>query len=296
MASPLPPLPLESWRPTKDTLHLFAQIVGKVRMAFAPRRNHWWHVTLRVSPCGLATGLVPHPAVPFEIELDLAQHGVEVRTAAGERARLELRDGLSVAAFHGWLLPQLRAFGIDARIRARPYDVTFASEPFADDVRHAAYDPAAASRFAAILRWTAAVFEEFAGRFQGKTSPVQFFWHSFDLAVTRFSGRRAPEVKGADPVERDAYSHEVASFGFWPGDDRVQAPAFYAYAAPVPEGLTQQPLEPRAARWNPEGGMALLMYDEVRAAADPRATLLSFCESVHRAAAKCGNWAAVAPE
>jgi hypothetical protein len=286
----LPPLPLDSWRPTKDTLHLFAQILGKVRMACAPPRNHWWHVTLRVSPRGITTRMIPHPTQPFEIELDLVGHGVEVRTADGDHDRLPLRDGLSVAAFYGWLMPRLRAFGIEPQILARPYDVAFASGPFAEDVRHAAYDPAAASRFASILRWTCSVFEEFAGRFTGKTSPVQFFWHAFDLAVTRFSGRRAPELPDADPVERQAYSHEVASFGFWPGDDQVPAPACYAYAAPVPEGLRGEPLQPAAAKWNPEGGMALLMYDEVRKAADPRAALLAFCDSVYTAAAKRGRW------
>jgi hypothetical protein len=294
MDQPLPPLPLAPWRPTKDTLHLFAQIVGKIKLALAPPRNHWWHATLRVSPRGLATGLVPHAGADFEIEFDLVGHGVEVRTANGDLARLALRDGLTVAAFHGWLVPQLHAFGIDVRIRAQPYDVAFADAPFAADDRHAAYDPAAARSFAAILRWTANVLEQFAGGFDGKTSPVHFFWHGFDLAVTRFSGRRAPAPTD-DPVAAAAYSHEVASFGFWPGDDNVPAPTYYGYAAPVPAGLRQQPLAPAAAKWNPEGGMALLPYEAVRTAADPRRALLSFCESVHAAASKCGNWSAATP-
>jgi hypothetical protein len=264
-------------------------------MACAPPRNHWWHVTYRVTPRGLATGLVPHPAGGFEVELDLVGHGVEVRTAAGEVDRFPLRDGLSVAEFHGRLFERLRSFGVEPRIRAMPYDLSFSEEPFAGDRKHASYDADAARRFAAVLRWTAGALEAFAGRFAGKTSPVQFFWHSFDLALTRFSGRRAPPRPDADAVEREAYSHEVASFGFWPGDDDVRAPAFYAYAAPVPDGLTSEPLEPRAARWVPPANNAVLMYDDVRASSDPRGTLDAFLESAFRAAYARARWSEAFP-
>jgi hypothetical protein len=295
MDTPLPPLPFADWRTTKETLHLYTQIAGKIRMAFAPRRNHWWHATLKVSPRGLTTGLVPHPHNPFEIEFDLVGHGVSLRTADGASHRIALHDGLSVAAFLHKLLELLHAEGIEPQFRMQPYDVPFAKEPFAEDQRHNAYDADAAARFGTVLRWTAEVYEQFAGGYEGKTSPVQFFWHGFDLAVTRFSGRRAPEIEGADPVEREAYSHEVASFGFWPGDDTVQAPAFYGYAAPVPEHLRQEPLEPEQAKWNPEGGMALLRYDDVRNSADPRAALLAFCNSVAHAAERAADWRAAEP-
>jgi hypothetical protein len=209
---------------------------------------------------------------------------------------VRLEDGLSVATFHRRLFDHLRSFGIEPRIRGVPYDVPFAKAPFAEDERHAAYDAAAVARFHAVLRWTAEVFEEFSGGYVGKTSPVHFFWHAFDLAVTRFSGRRAPPRPDADAVEREAYTHEVASFGFWPGDDDVPAPSFYAYAAPVPKGLTDARLEPPEARWNPEGGMALLRYEDVRSAANPRRALLTFCESVFRAAKDRGHWAAAEPQ
>ena len=288
----LPPLPLDSWRASKETLHLWTQMVGKVRLALAPPRDHWWHVTLRVTPRGLRTPFVPHAGGGFEVEFDLMEHGLEVRTDRGDRVRIPLRDGLSVAALHARLFDELGRLGVKPRIRAKPYDTPFAKTPFAKDEAHATYDPAAVATFAGLLRWVNGVFEEFAGGFAGKTSPVQFFWHSFDLAVTRFSGRRAPPLpRGSTNVERVAYADEVASFGFWPGDDDVAAPAFYAYAAPVPAGLQSEPL-PKGASWLPDAseGMAVLPYDAVRAAPDPRKAVLDFCEAGFRAATKRAKW------
>jgi hypothetical protein len=294
MKTLLPPLPFSAWRPAKETLHLWTQIVGKIRMALAPPRNHWWHVTLRVSPRGFTTGLIPHKAGAFEVEFDLVDHGVEVRTPGGS-ARFPLRDGLSVAEFHRELLDHLATFGIRPSILAKPYDVPFSKVPFAKDRRHASYDPDAAARYGAVLRWAAPVLERFAGRFEGKTSPVQLFWHSLDLAVTRFSGRRAPPMPGANKVTQEAYSHEVASFGFWAGDNDTREPSFYGYAAPVPEGLRTEPLLPRAAKWSPGSGMARLPYEAVRKSADPAGTLTKFFESVHRAASKRARWADAEP-
>jgi hypothetical protein len=285
----LPPLPLSSWRPTKETLHLFTQIVGKVKLALAPPRNHWWHVTLRVTPCGLTTGPVPHRNGAFAIDFDFVRHGVDVRTARGERAGFALRDGTSVAAFHAQLLALLHGFGVRPALRARPYDVAFARQPFARDEQHASYDAAAAATFATILTWVGGELERFAGRFDGKSSPVHFFWHGFDLALTRFSGRRAAPIDGANAVTRAAYSHEVASFGFWPGDADMPAPAFYGYAAPVPAGLREQPL-PRGAKWLAGTGQARLPYDVVRRARDPATTLARFWTSVDRAARTCARW------
>jgi hypothetical protein len=290
MKSALPPLPLDAWRPTKETLHLYAQVIGKIRLALAPRRNHWWHASLRATPRGLSTGFIPHKDSGFEIELDLVSHGVEVRTPRGDRAGFELRDGLSVAAFHRRLFDVLKTFEIQPRILAKPYDVPFSDEPFAKDERHAAYDREAVERYGRTLRWVAGVLEEFAGGYEGKTSPVHVFWHAFDIALTRFSGRRAPAQPGMDGVEREAYSHEVASFGFWPGDQEVPAAAFYAYAAPAPEGLAKEPLDPPEAVWNAEEGSARLMLEDVRTSADPRRTLTSFYESVFRAARKRARW------
>jgi hypothetical protein len=289
--SSLPALPLEEWRPTKDTLHRLVQVLGKLRLALAPWRNHWWHVTLRVTPRGVTTGLIPSPGCDFEVDLDLLRQVATMRTSAGGEERLALRDGVSVADFHRWLVASLRKFGIEARIRAVPYDLEPAT-PFAEDAEHDAHDPSAVERFSTILRWSERVLEEFAGRFEGKSSPVHLFWHAFDLAHTRFSGRAAPPRPGADGVEREAYSQEVASFGFWPGDDQVPEPAYYAYAAPEPEGLTEERLAPRQARWRGEHGQALLRYEDVRRAADPRATLLSFFDSVFRAAEKRAKWPA----
>jgi hypothetical protein len=290
MKTTLPALPFASWRPTKETLHLFTQIVGKIRLALAPPRNHWWHVSLRVTPRGLTTGFVPHGDGGFEIELDLLEHGLETRTSAGDLTRIALRDGVSVATCHRRLFEQLHDLGIRPRIRAKPYDVPFAKAAFAADERHAAYDAAAAATFGTILRWTAGVLEQFAGRFHGKSSPVHFFWHSFDLAMTRFSGRRAPPIPGANEVTRQAYSHEVASFGFWPGDADTSVPTFYGYAAPVPAGLRGTRLLPSAAKWLAGSGQARLSYDVVRRSRDPAKTLTSFWESVANAAQTCARW------
>jgi hypothetical protein len=292
-APALPPFPLSAWRASKETLHLYAQMVGKVRLATAPPLDHWWHVTLRVSPRGLRAPFIPLEGGGFEMEFDLVDHALEVRTAKGEALRIPLRDGLSVATLHRRLFQGLRDLGIAPRILAKPYDVPFATTPFAKDERHAAYDPEAVATFGRLLRWAAGIFEEFAGRFAGKQSPVHFFWHSFDLALTRFSGRPAPALPaGSTHVERVAYADEVASFGFWPGDEDVPAPAFYAYAAPVPDGLTTERLAPRAAKWLPDAseGMAVLLYDAVRRAADPRKAVLSFFESAFRAATKRARW------
>jgi hypothetical protein len=265
------------------------QVLGKLRLAYAPWRNHWWHVTLRVTPRGLTTGLVPTPAGDFEVDLDLLRQVATLRTSAGGEERLALRDGVSVADFHRWVVERLRGFGVEPRIRPVPYDLA-PSVPFADDSAHASHDPSAVERFTTVLRFSERVLEEVAGRFVGKSSPVQFFWHAFDLAHTRFSGRPAPERDGANRVEREAYSHEVVSFGFWPGDDEVPEPAYYAYAAPEPEGLSKEALRPKEARWRGAYGQALLPYEDVRRATDPGATLHSFFESVFDAARKRARW------
>ena len=288
---PLPPLPYPEWEPTKETLHLWAQIVGKVRMASSPPKNHWWHVTLYVDVRGLTTRLL-HSAdgAPFEIRFDFVDHRLVVETAAAAES-FELRDGLSVAEFDERLHGTLARLDIDVPILEKPFGVPMTT-PFPDDREHASYDAEAVERFRRVLDWSAGVLEEFSGWFCGKTSPVHMFWHSFDLALTRFSGRQAPELPDADPVTQEAYTHEVVSFGFWAGDQNVREPTYYSYTAPEPAGLRDRPLSPPQAHWAEQGtgSLALLRYDDVRDAADPRATLLEFLESAYDAGADAAGW------
>lgn len=294
-AAAFPPLPLEAWRPTKETLHRWAQVVGKIRLAAAPPRNHWGHAPLYLSTRGLTTRPMPAPAAgdarTFGLDFDFIDHRLLVMTDAGERDGFGLADGLSVGDFHRRLVAILGGLGLEVDFRAVPFDLQ-PPTPFAEDSEHAAYDPVFARRWWLILSRMAPVFETFAGRFNGKTSPVHLFWHTLDLAVTRFSGRRAPAPDAVDPVTREAYSHEVISFGFWAGDDRVPAPAFYAYAAPEPPALTGEPLSPTAAVWDDtgRGHLALLSYDAMRTAPDPRAALLEFFESAYEAGARSAGW------
>ena len=297
-----PPLPLEAWEPTKETLHRWIQIVGKVRLSSAPPRNHWWHVTLALTTRGLTTGPMPVPAASdgrtFALDLDFVVHRLRITTSGGEEDGFALEDGISVAAFADALFARLGGLGIDVAIVPVPFDLQ-PPTPFADDTEHATYDPVAAHRWWLVLSRIAPIFEEFAGRSTAKTSPVHLFWHSFDLAVTRFSGRRAPDLGAVDPVTREAYSHEVISFGFWAGDHRLGTPAFYSYTAPEPPGLTDQPLRPATARWDDtgRGHLAILLYDDLRALPDPRAELLDFMESAFMAGAVTAGWdlAAFAP-
>ena len=287
-----PELPYREWEPTKQTLHRCCQMVGKVRMALAPFRNHWWHVTLYVSARGLTTGPVPSGDLTAEIELDFVDHRLEVRTSAGGRAGFPLRDRLSVATFHADLFAALEQVRVRATILPTPFDLGD-SPPFAEDTLHDRYDADAVERFWRILRMTDATLGRFASRFAGKASPIHLFWHSFDLAHARFSGRRAPAMPGADPVTAEAYSHEVIAFGWWPGDDRrTPYPAFYSYTAPEPAGLPERPLEPGAAEWQDtgNGSLAVLPYDAVRTAPDPEAALLAFFESAYRAGADAAGW------
>jgi hypothetical protein len=284
----LPPLPLEDWKDTKETLHRYAQIVGKVRLAFSPFRNHWWHVPLYVSTRGLTTSPIPYRDITFEISFDLMENRLVVSTSEGEGFVFAM-DDLPVAEFYRKLFDGLRSLGVEVSINATPFGLGD-EQTLEENTFHCVCDREYVGRYWRILVQVDQIFKEFAGRFNGKTSPVHLFWHGFDLAVTRFSGRRAPEREGADAVTREAYSHEVISFGFWPGDRDTPAPAFYSYTAPEPDGLTGQPLRPEAALWAPEGGMALLMYDDLRKADSPKATLLDFMQSAYEAGARTASW------
>jgi hypothetical protein len=292
VSAELPVLPLTGWEPTKRTLHLWSQIVGKVRMASTAPRNHWWNVTLYVDVRGLTTRRMhAGNGVTFEIRFDFFEHRLVVETNGGAVESFALVDGLSVAAFDEQLHATLAGLGIDVTIRETPFGVPMTT-PFPEDREHASYDRDAVERFWRILDWTDGVFEEFSGWYCGKTSPVQLFWHSFDLAVTRFGGKRAPTLVGADAVTQEAYSHEVVSFGFWAGDDDVREPTYYSYTAPEPEGLRDRPLHPADAFWAEQGSgsLALLRYEVVRTATAPRQVLLAFLQSAYQAGASLSGW------
>ncbi len=286
-----PVLPLGAWRQTRDTLHLYLQIVGKIRLALSPPVNHWWHVTLYVSPRGLTTHAIPSGPGSFEIELDFVAHRLELRRSDGRRSGFALHDGLAVRDFHAQLFERLRDMGIDAPIRPVPYDC-FSVIPFAEDREHRSYDPEYIARFHRVLVALEGIFAAFRGRFLGKSTPVHLFWHTFDLVVSRFSGRRAPKVDSLSAMLQEAYSHEVISFGFWSGDDELATPAFYSYTYPEPGGLRDQPLQPGEAFWKPRNGssLALYRYDDMRSAADPRAALLEFFGSAYLAGATAARW------
>ncbi len=296
-AASLPSLPLEDWSPTKDTLHLWLQIVGKIKLAYMPPRNHWWHVTLRPHLRGLTTGRVPVDATRrFEISLDLIDHSATITTQAGAQERLDLRDGMSVAAFDRELHAMLKRLGLDVPILEIPFGVPMKTG-FKQDEEHASYDPDAVTRFWRILDWSDGVFETFSGWFCGKTSPVQLFWHSLDLAFARYNGARAPAMPEADPVTQEAYSHEVIAFGFWAGDEQVPEPSYYSYTSPEPAGLRTKELPP-PARWSERSGgsLALLSYDAIRTEADPEASLLGFLQGAYEAGASAAGWDTAALE
>lgn len=285
-----PPLPLAEWKRTKNTLHLYLQIVGKIRLKLHPRQNHWWHVAFYVSPRGLTTRPIPYGFGSFEIEFDFIAHELVVTAHDGARSSFALHDNLTVADFYRQTFATLAALGIETKIRAIPYEAP-SKTPFAEDTENKFYDRQYVERFHRITVGVNAIFEEFRARFTGKSTPVHLFWHSFDLALTRFSGEPAPVKESAGTVEREAYSQAVISFGFWAGDDNVPAPAFYSYTAPEPENLTGEKLKPEAATWNTDrGAMAILMYDDALKTAAPRRAILEFLESAYQAGAKRAGW------
>ncbi len=287
----LPALPLSEWEPTKTTLHLWVQIVGKIRLASAAPRNHWWHAPLYLDVRGLTTRRMHANGVIFEIVFDLLDHRLVIATNTGALESFDLVEGLSVAEFDEKLHAALDRLGIDVAIRETPYGVPMTT-PFPADREHAAYDRDAAERFWHVLDWSDGVFEEFVGWFAGKTSPVHLFWHGLDLAFTRFNGKRAPVSPTTNAVNREGYSHELISFGFWAGDEKVREPSYYSYTAPEPAELRQQPLEPEGAFWAEQGSssQARLPYDAVRTADDPRDVLLTFLESAYQAGAGTAGW------
>jgi hypothetical protein len=283
-----PELPLEAWQDTYATLHMWTQIVGKVRLALSPRINHWWEVALYVNARGLTTSAIPYDGKVFDVQFDFIDHKLIIQTSWGSSKTLALKPQ-SVAGFYAAFMSALQSLGIEVKIWTMPCEVPNPVR-FTADTQHASYDPEYAHRFWQVLVLCEDIFQEFRAGFIGKDSPVHFFWGSFDLCVTRFSGRRAPERVGADPVTREAYSHEVISAGFWPGGGDIKGAAFYAYAAPEPAGLAEQKVQPAAAFYHPQVKEFLLMYDDVRRAASPRQELLSFLQSTYDAAANLAHW------
>ena len=292
---PWPALPLDGWRPTYETLHLWTQVVGKVCLALTPPLNHFWNVAFRVSSRGLATPVMAVGGRALAMSLDFVDHQLVLQAADGrvEAVRLEPR---TVADFYRAVMESLRRLGFSVRIWTTPVEIPPPVVPFENDTAHRTYDPEAAATFWRILLDVVPVLEQFRGRFLGKSSPVHFFWGSFDLASTRFSGRVAPERPGADSITREAYSHEVISHGFWPGSGAVQEPAFYAYAAPEPKGLAAVKPRPQAAFYSTDLSEFILPYELIRSAPQPAEPLLEFLASTYEAAADLAGWERAALE
>jgi hypothetical protein len=289
-----PALPLSDWVECKETLHRFLQVVGKIRLSASPRRNHWWHVPFHLTGRGVTTrpmGRADGNPV-FTIDFDFVAHQLSVAAADGRRVSFPL-TGQSVASFHRHVMDALDFLDVRVAIRhPYPFDLPDAGRPFAQDIEHAAYDPTQVTLYWQLLSQVALVLEEFAAGFSGKVSPVHHFWHTFDIAHTRFSDRRVDQPAEADSVVREAYSREVISFGFWFGDDKMPVPAFYSYTAPEPPGLTDEPLAPEGARWTRrnDSHLAVLPLSDARRGGDPRAAVLEFYESAYQAGAACAGW------
>jgi hypothetical protein len=287
-----PDLPLDAWRQTYATLHMWTQIVGKVRLALTPLINHWWNVPLYVTSRGLRTSAMPCGNRDVDIAFDFIEHKLVLTSSDGRRTALPLVPR-SVADFYGALMKSLADMGVNVRIWPTPVEVS-EPVPFPEDRQHASYDPQYVSRLWQILIQTGQIFQEFRARFIGKCSPVHFFWGSFDLAVTRFSGRRAPIRPGADRIAREAYSHECISHGFWPGGawfgKEVPGPVYYSYTIPEPAGLRDDPICPPPAHFDPELSEFILRYDDVRTAPSPRQMVMQFLQSTYEAGAKRAAW------
>jgi hypothetical protein len=283
-----PALPLSEWQDTCATLHMWTQVVGKIKLGLTPLVNHWWNVTLYVSARGLTTSAIHCDARDFELEFDFIDHQLHFRFSDGAERRVALYPR-SVADFYREVMQTLRELSLEVKIWTTPVEVPNPI-PFEQDHEHAAYDAEYANRFWRVLAQAERVLQGFRARFIGKCSPVHFFWGSFDLAVTRFSGRRAPERPGADAITREAYSHEVISHGFWPGSGALPKPAFYSYTAPAPAGLERAAIRPASAYYSQELGEFILLYDDVRQAASPDETLLEFLQSTYEAGAQLAHW------
>jgi hypothetical protein len=283
-----PTLPFSEWENTCDTIHMWSQIVGKTRLALTPLENHWWNVTLYVTPRGLTTSAIPFQQQSFEVEFDFLHHQLRISTSEGTAHTIALY-ARSVADFYGEYMRALRSLGIEINIHTTPEEFDDKT-PFDQDQHHASYDTKHVESFRRILINADGAMKTFRARFTGKSSPVHFFWGSFDLNVSRFSGQRAPTREDMGAMMREAYSHEEISCGFWPGDRRFKEAAFYAYTMPAPEGLDKQVVQPGGAYWNSQLGEFILKYDDVRSTESPKQAILDFCESTYDAGAILAKW------
>ena len=288
-----PDLPYRAWKDTRDTLHLWTQIVGKIRLAQTPWLNHSWQVTLYVTARGLTTSTIPYDERSFQIDFDFIDHCLRIQTSEGTIETMPLGPR-TVADFHAEVMARLRGLGLETHIWTMPVEIEGAT-PFDHDTEHHSYDPGYVNRFWRALVQVDRVFTQFRSRFLGKVSPVHFFWGSFDLAVTRFSGRAAPKLTSETAnvgawVMQEAYSHEVSSCGFWPGNGGFGRPAFFSYAYPEPEGFALAPMRPEATYYDAELGQFILPYEAVRRAQSPDAMLMDYLQHTYAAAADLGHW------
>lgn len=286
-----PALPLQAWEDTKDTLQLYLQIIGKIRLALTPPLNHWWHAALYVTSRGLTTSPIPYDDFTFDINFDFIDHELRITCNEGSQGIIQLEDNLSVADFYEQVMSTLWALGVKVTINTKPYRHQSA-RPFEKDVLNRSYDLEWVHRYWQILVQADKIFKEFSGRFYGKSSPVQLYWSNMDLVLSRFSGRKAPSVKLTNLVDKKAYSHEVINFGFWPGDANMRAAAFYSCTYPSPPGIIHETLLPSSAQWiyQREQPMAILLYDDLRKEENQEELLLDFLESSYLAGAKSANW------
>lgn len=278
----------------KLCLHLFFQIIGKIRMALTPRKNHWWYITLYVYEKGFTTGPVPieNGFASFSMSINILDHEFVIIKSSGESRSFELDHDLSVAQFYKRVMELLKELDIEVSINSKPFDLGI-DKDFSEIDEIYGYDAVYTTSYWHSFLWIDSVFKEFSGRFYGKTCPVHLYWHSMDLAVTRFSGKKAPQMpEEARLSDKDAYSHECISFGFWAGDDNVQEPAFYSYTYPSPEGLDREELQPAKANWIMNNGtpMAILTYADLRKEENPEKVLLEFLESAYQAGARRAGW------
>lgn len=290
----LPSLPYDSWTETRLTLHLILQIIGKIRLASTPRKNHWWYITEYISTKGFTTHTIPmnDGINTFEITLNIHSKCVQIESSKGESHELVLTDGFTVGQFYKEIMAIMDSWGLKLEFIPKPLDMIIET-PFSEISDYHHYDWEAINKFWQMMLWNDGIFKEFSGRFYGKTCPVHIYWHHLDLTVTRFSGKSLPpmDVK-ARILEKDAYSHEVISFGFWAGDDNMREPAYYSYTYPSPNGLGDEKLEPNSAFWMEASGspMAILKYNDICATENPKELVLNFLESAYKAGAKRANW------
>jgi hypothetical protein len=286
-----PELPLAAWKPTLDTLHMYTQVVGKLRLALSPPEPEWAHVALYVTARGLTTSPIPYEERVFEVDFDFVDHAVEILVSDGSRRRIPLVPR-SVAAFYAEFMEALRSLAIEVSISTTPSEVPHPI-PFEQDEAHADYDAPWANRFWRVLVQADRVLKEYRARYGGRTTPVNFFWGSFDLACARYSGRRADPPPGSDVIFAGAMDAEEVCAGFWPGDERLPEPAFYSYTYPKPEGLERVSVRAPDAFWSDELGEFILRYDDARAAESPRAAVLEFLDSTYEAGSRLGRWPAL---